>query len=96
MRCIKPCPYCGGTGELLQPYSASAYVQCSKCKTGLSTEHGEKAKERAISIWNTWSDSFSLEKLRFFKKHVENQIKYGMDNPKHLKLIELAIRRYKQ
>ena len=64
---LKPCPFCGGEGELGNyisssiPHSSVAYVQCKKC--GGNTRHIQDKQGnfeymyKVVELWNRRADN---------------------------------------
>ena len=60
---LKPCPFCGGEGELeyeevngvYQKYYSWVHVVCQKCyaTTGRTYDDRDRSKRYAIKTWNT-------------------------------------------
>lgn len=59
---LKPCPFCGGTPELIDnnPCAVIIYVRCPKCKAMIVREPenaedtaDKDAKQAVIEAWNT-------------------------------------------
>ena len=48
---LKPCPFCGGEADVIQPMQKSPYnAYCQVCGCVLFTDHKQKGK--AIKAWN--------------------------------------------
>lgn len=54
---LKPCPFCGGKGELVISISNTAcWIKCDRCgATTMTVKAGldYSAKEKAVELWNT-------------------------------------------
>ena len=52
---LKPCPFCGGKGVIIEDYPRTDYfVECDKCKT---TSDTYQSKEEAIAAWSHRTNS---------------------------------------
>lgn len=70
---LKPCPFCGGNGYLIGGYSTastsvySAFIRCESCQVdgqnGVSLLK-DKAKELAVTNWNTRTNEDIKEELK--------------------------------
>lgn len=59
---LKPCPFCGGNGIVIEGYPrtyprTNYYVACDKCKT---TSDTYKDKEKAVAAWNRRTNSVMI------------------------------------
>ena len=60
---LKPCPFCGGTPELIEnnPCALVLYIRCPKCNAMITrdtqnaddTKKDEDARQAVIKAWNT-------------------------------------------
>ena len=49
---LKPCPFCGGTAEMMD-IGWPHHVYCTKCGARVtSTKYGDKGEAEAIEKWN--------------------------------------------
>ena len=63
---LKPCPFCGGTPELIvnNPCALILYIRCPECKAMIvretqnadDTKKDEDARQAVIKAWNTRTD----------------------------------------
>lgn len=54
MKEIKPCPFCGGEGEIVSEGKWSVWVDCQSCGAEGAWVDGnnENAEDNAINKWN--------------------------------------------
>ena len=50
---LKPCPFCGSEGEMVQLYSDTYIVGCSNEDCPMWAGFGFNMKEHATRFWNT-------------------------------------------
>lgn len=64
---LKPCPFCGGKGELIW-MKTGGWVECRKCQ---ATSFGYTEKQRTIDEWNTRDTSAVLAERERCKKIIK-------------------------